>query len=100
MGDKKITERTSSPSYASGILRHSEAGRVSSSIASMHSLTAQRQLPKEMPPVMSMTLPKIITSFTLTMGKAPLTVPASAGAVVVHEVFWCVLQSVSCCGLV
>ena len=44
--------------------------------------------PTEMPPVMSMTPPNTITSLTLTMGKAPLTVPASAGAVVVHEVFF------------
>jgi hypothetical protein len=39
----------------------------------------------------------IKTSYTLATGTVPLTAPASAGAVVVHEFLWCVFQCVSCC---
>jgi hypothetical protein len=46
-----------------------------------------------------MTPPNITASSTLTTGTAPLTAPASAGAVVAHEFLWCVLECVFCCGL-
>jgi hypothetical protein len=64
-----------------------------------HVFKKKRQLRTEMLPVMSMTPPNMATSSTLTTGTAPLTAPASAGAVVVHEFPWCVFQCFSCCGL-